>query len=93
MSANEVVISEPALATVANSIKTYVATIRESIMTTLRSLKANGSEWSDEDFNSLVSAINSFLTDIDSMDGATNQLVERINNKISAIHILHNMKI
>lgn len=93
MSADEVIISEQALATVANSIKTYVSTIREAIMTTVRSIKANGSEWSDEDFNSLVSAINSFLTDIDGVDGATNQLVERINNKISAIHGLHNMKI
>ncbi|MCI9517966.1 MAG: hypothetical protein HFK08_01760 [Clostridia bacterium] len=93
MSASEVIISEQALTAIASSIKTYVATIRESIMTTLRSLKANGSEWSDEDFNSLVSAINSFLTGIESMDNATNQLVERINNKIGAIHVLHNMKI
>lgn len=55
MSASEVIISEQALTAIASSIKTYVATIRESIMTTLRSLKANGSEWSDEDFNSLGS--------------------------------------
>ena len=93
MSVTEVIISEQALTALASSIKAYVPEMREAIMTAEKSIKNNGSEWADDDFNLLVSAINSFLTDIDNMDSAKNQLVERINNKISAIHVLHSMKI
>lgn len=93
MGASEVIANEQALAAVLDGIKTYVSTYREIISTGVRGIKANSGDWSDEDFNSIVSAINSFLTDIDSMEDATNQLVTRIENKISAIHRLHNMKI
>ena len=50
-------------------------------------------EWDDEDFNSLLSAINSFMADMESVEKGSSQLIERINNKISAIHELHSLKI
>ncbi|MDE6435212.1 MAG: hypothetical protein K2L07_13390, partial [Lachnospiraceae bacterium] len=59
----------------------------------IRSIKANGCDWSDEDFNLLVSAVSCFLQDVEGIENAANQLVERINNKINAIHVLHNMRI
>lgn len=93
MSVSEVIINEQALADVASSIRSYVASYREAIEMAIRSIKSNSSDWSDEDFSSLVSAISSFLQDIEGIENAANQLIERINNKISAIHILHNIKI
>lgn len=93
MSASEVIINEQALADVASSIRTYVASYREAIESAIRSIKANRSDWSDEDFSSLVSAVSSFLQDVEGIENATNQLVERINKKIDAIHLLHNKRI
>lgn len=93
MSAEEVIINEQALADVACSLTTYVSSTRETIEAAVRSIRANSSEWADEDFDSLVSAISSFLKDVEGVENTTNQLVERINNKISAIHVLHSMKI
>ncbi len=93
MSSSEVIINEQALADVASSIRTYVSSLKEAIESAVRSIRANSSDWADEDFNSLVSAVSSFLQDIEGIDNATNQLVERINNKINAIHVLHSMKI
>lgn len=81
------------MADVASSIRTYVSSLKEAIESAVRSIRANSSDWADEDFNSLVSAVSSFLQDIEGIDNATNQLVERINNKINAIHVLHSMKI
>ena len=93
MSESEVIVNEQALASVSASIRTYVAEFRETIETAVRNLKTNASDWDDEDFNSLVSAINSFLTDVEGMENATNQLAQRIDTKISQIHTLHSMKI
>lgn len=93
MSASEVIVNEQALADVAKSIRTYVSLLKEAIESAVRSIGANGSDWTDEDFDSLVSAVSSFLRDVESVENATNHLVERINNKISAIHVLHNIKI
>lgn len=93
MSAEEVIINEQALADVASGITTYVSSMREAIEAAVRSIRANGSEWADEDFDSLVSAISSFLQDVEGVENAAAQLIERINHKISAIHVLHSMKI
>ncbi len=93
MSASEVIINEQALEAVSKSIKTYVSSYREALVSALRSIGANSSDWNDEDFNSLVSAIGALIPDIDGIENATEQLVKRIDNKIEAIHILHGMKI
>lgn len=93
MSAEEVIINEQALADVASGIRTYVSSLKEAIESAVRSIRANSSDWADEDFDSLVSAVSSFMQDVEGIENATNQLVERINNKISAIHVLYNMKI
>lgn len=93
MSSSEVIINEQALADVASSIRTYVSSLKEAIESAVRSIRANSSDWADEDFNSLVSVVSSFLQDVEGIENETNQLVERINNKISAIHVLHSMKI
>lgn len=93
MSAEEVIINEQALANIASGIRTYVSSLKEAIESSVRSIRTNSSDWADEDFDSLVSAVSSFMQDVKGIEKATNQLVERINNKISAIHVLHNMKI
>ena len=93
MSRSEIIIDEQALATVSEGLKAYVTEYKEALESAIRILKQNCSEWNDEDFNSLVSAISSFLGDVDSMEMSTTQLINRIDKKIVAIHELHNMKI
>ena len=93
MSSSEVIIDEGALISVSDSLKTYISEYRTTLEDALRKLQSCGDDWNDEDFNSLVSAINSFMTDVDNIENSTGQLTERIDKKIAAIHQLHNMKI
>lgn len=93
MSQNEVIIDEQALSDVSNSLVTYTKEYRELLVGTIRKIKLISSDWNDEDFNALLSAISSFMTDVDDIEEKTKQFIERINNRIGAIHELHNMKI
>ena len=51
MSASEVIVNEQALEDVASSIRNFVTAYREVIESAVRSIKANSSDWSDDDFN------------------------------------------
>lgn len=93
MSQTEVIVDEQALVSVSDSMNTYIKAYRETLEGAIRKLKLNSEDWNDEDFNILLSAISAFRADIEEIEIGTNQLTERIKNKISAIHKLHNMKI
>lgn len=93
MSQNEVIIDEQALSDVSNSLIVYVNEYRKMLETSIRNIKLNSDNWNDEDFNALLSAINSFMADIEMLEDEAKQLVVKIDNKINAIHELHSMKI
>lgn len=93
MSQSEVIVDEQALSSVSSSITKFSADCRANIEDAIRKIKLNSNEWNDEDFNRLLSAINSFMADVNNIDEATKNLNERINTKIAAIHELHSMKI
>lgn len=93
MSQPEIIIDEQALTSVSESINTYIQNYREALEDAIGKIKLSSEDWNDEDFNALLSAISSFMADIEGIENGTNQLTERIKNKISAIHELHNMKI
>ena len=93
MSQTEVIIDEQALSSVSESMNTYIKAYRETLEGAIRKLKLNSEDWNDEDFNALLSAINSFMADVEGIENGTNQLSARIENKINAIHELHSMKI
>ena len=93
MSQSEVIVDEQALASVSDGLETYITEYKEMLEDVLRKLKINSNDWNDEDFNNLLSAINSFMADVDKVEKDTNQLTKRINEKIAAIHELHSMKI
>lgn len=93
MSQSEVIVDEQALSSVSSSITKFSADCRANIEDAIRKIKLNSNEWNDEDFNRLLSAINSFMADVNGIDEATKTLNEIINNKIDAIHKLHSMKI
>ena len=91
MSRSEVIVDEQALASISDGLKTYITEYKAMLEDAIR--KTNSGDWNDEDFNSLLSAINSFMADVDKVENGTNQLITRINEKIAAIHELHNIKI
>lgn len=93
MSKSEVIVDEQALVSVSDGLKTYIAEYKVILEDAIRKLKTNSDDWNDEDFNSLLSAINSFMADVDAVEKETIQLTKRINEKIAAIHELHSMKI
>lgn len=93
MSRSEVIVDEQALASISDGLKTYITEYKAMLEDAIRKLKTNSGDWNDEDFNSLLSAINSFMADVDKVENGTNQLITRINEKIAAIHELHNIKI
>ena len=93
MSLMEVIIDEQALNTVSDCLNTYITEYKEALKDAIRKIKLNSDDWNDEDFNSLVSAISSFMVDVNNIEEDTDQLKARINEKITAIHELHNMKI
>ncbi len=93
MSASEVIIDEQALLEVAKGINSYITDYKEMLESAIRKLKLNSDDWNDEDFNSLLSVINSFMVDVNKIENGTKQLSERISKKIDAIIELHSKKI
>ena len=93
MSANEVIIDEEALLTVSDSLRGYIAEYRAAIANAVARLKLNSESWNDEDFNALVSAVNSFTADVVELEEIFARLTAKIQNKLTAIRALHNMKI
>ena len=93
MSQNEVIIDEQALADVANTLTVYTKEYREMLEAAIRKIKLNSTDWNDEDFNALLSAISSFMADVEVIEDKSKQLFARIENKIDAIHELHSLKI
>lgn len=92
MGQNEVIIDEQALADVSNSLSVYTREYRETLETAIRKIKIGIKDWNDEDFNAILSAINSFMADVETIEGKSKHLQARIVNKIDAIHELHNIK-
>ncbi len=93
VSQGEIIIDEQALSEVSNGISGYISACREMLEDAIRKLKATSEDWNDEDFNMLVSAMGSFMADVESIETEAKQLTERINNKINAVHELHSIKI
>lgn len=93
MSRSEVIVDEQALASVSDGLKSYITEYKAMLEDAIRKLKTNSDDWNDEDFNCLLSAIYSFMADVEKVENETNQLINRINEKIAAIHDLHNIKI
>lgn len=93
MSQETVVLDEQALGAVADALTTYGKSYREALEEAVRSLNRLGNDWNDEDFNALLSAISSFLSDLEAIDGSSAALTTKIQEKIQAIHVLHAIKI
>lgn len=93
MGRSEVIVSEEALNSIASAIRTYIHDIHDVVTTAEDSITANKFEWTDDDFDSLLSAINSIVFNVDVIDGDSKKILERINKKIEAIQKLHKMTI
>lgn len=92
MSQNEVIIDEHALTEVADSLITYSSEFNSMLAESIRKIQANSSDWNDEDFTRLLSAINSFMADAEYIEAKTKQFTEKINRRIESIHELHSIK-
>ena len=93
MSRYEIIVDEQALVSVSDGLKTYIDEYKAMMEEAIRQIKQNNDDWNDEDFNRLLSAVNSFMENLDEIEQETDRLAGRINEKIAAIHKLHNIKI
>ena len=87
----EVIINENALMDVSSTIKSYSQQIKMFIKNTLACFESLQSDWNDSDYDKLISALNSFDSDVISLENAVSQLVLRIDQKLQAIEQLHKM--
>lgn len=93
MSNEKTIINEEALINVSYSITLFKEKYRETIEKAVRELKSNVDEWDDEDFNCLVSAISSFMLDVEKIENQSDRIIKIIEDKINAIRALHSMNI
>lgn len=93
MSSERTIINEEALINLSYSITLFKENYRETIEEAIRELKSNADEWNDEDFNCLVSAISSFMTDVEKIENQSDRMIKIIEDKINAIRALHSMNI
>ena len=90
---SEVIIDVKALENVSQAIKNYITKYRETIGNAKNQILSNGVEWDDEDFAKTAAAMQKLYKDFDEIELAANNLLQRIESRITQIHQLHNMKI
>ena len=93
MSQNGIVSDPEVLVAISDGMGKYGKESLETLEESIRKLKANSDQWNDEDFNALLSAITSFMADMESIEATISQLQARINNKIDLVRELHSMEI
>ncbi len=93
MNESKVVADVQALTTVSTTVKNFNSNLHELYEEFVRMLKLNGSEWNDEDFNKLVSAMKSFETELEQIDEHTQLITKETDAKIDKINQLHNLKL
>lgn len=93
MNESKIVADVQALTTVSTTVKNFNSNLHELYEEFVRMLKLNGSEWNDEDFNKLVSAMKSFETELEQIDEHTQLITKETDAKIDKINQLHNLKL
>lgn len=93
MNESKIVADVQALTTVSTTVKTFNSNLHELYEEFVRMLKLNGSEWNDEDFNRLVSAMKSFELELEQIDEHTQLITRETDAKIDKINQLHNLKL
>jgi len=93
MNESKIVADVQALTTVSTTVKTFNSNLHELYEEFVRMLKLNGSEWNDEDFNKLVSAMKSFEAELEQIDEHTQLITKETDAKIDKINQLHNLKL
>ncbi|MBQ2810343.1 MAG: hypothetical protein IJF11_05565 [Clostridia bacterium] len=88
-----VIIDEQALEITSLSISTYTQGIKEALDETLKRIQSNNGDWDDEDYENLLSAISSFMADIDTIEQGASQILHRVNEKLDQIKRLRGIKI
>ncbi|MBR2296052.1 MAG: hypothetical protein IKA43_01440 [Clostridia bacterium] len=90
---DQVIIDEQALEATASSISTYTQGIKEALNEVIKHIQSNNGDWNDEDYENLLSAISSFMADVDTIESGASEIISRVNEKIEAIHRLRNIRI
>ena len=93
MNESKIVADVQALTSVSTTVKTFNSNLHEIYEEFVRMLKLNGSEWNDEDFNKLVSAMKSLEAELEQIDEHTRLITKKTDAKIDKINQLHNLKL
>jgi archaellum component FlaC len=86
-------INKEALISAKDAIEKYKTSMKNAISKAISSFQALYGEWQDEDFNDLMSALNSIENNINVLESACSQIISRIKTKIEQINQLHSMQI
>lgn len=89
----DVIIDERALDEASATVRVYLSGLDGVLNDAIRKIQASAGDWNDEDYENLLSAISSFMADMESIKAVGEEILSRLNAKIEAIHRLRNITI
>lgn len=89
----DVIIDERALEETSATVRVYLSGLDSVLNDAIRKIQASAGDWNDEDYENLLSAISSFMADMESIKAVGEEILSRLNAKIEAIHRLRNITI
>ena len=86
-------INKEALINTKDAFEKYKTAMVNAISKAVSSFQSLYGEWQDDDFNELLSSLNSIESNISLIESVSNQIISRIKVKIEQIDQLHSMRI
>ena len=86
-------INKEALISAKDAIEKYKTSMINAISKAISGFQALYGEWQDEDFNDLMSSLNSIENNINIIESACSQIISRIKVKLEQIDHLHSIQI
>ena len=93
MSAENLIIDDEALLSVANSITDYVTSAKNNLEAAMRGLQAAESCWSDNDMRDLQESLQLFYSEVEQIGAKGTEIALRCQRKLDKKAQLHNMRI
>ncbi len=90
---NNVVVSEEALRSLVEALKTYILRCHTAFSDSYSRISSDTDNWHDSDKDELLSVIKDMAKDVDAVERCTDQILFRIKEKLDMIAQLRGMGI